>query len=272
MSDILVLLVFFSFTVFLVARRGGKYAAVLGWAGIVLNLWSDMPAYLQENNFLYPALALASLPFLAITAGRLLREDPVVLQLSRTAAIATIIFVPSALIPVVRDALVSLVTGAAFSLITAFGHHPLMLAWDIMAENNFTNQIIVNCTGILAIAMLLGAAFGAQGVSRRQAVLSFLLIVPTIAVLNLLRVAVVFIAVSGRWFQSFPDFWKTGDPNFFWAHNVFAESIAIAVMVLLVYGLFRINPGLGAFARETVRVYHDGARRTVTAVKGGRAT
>lgn len=266
MSDILVLSAFLSFIVFMAARRQGKYAAVAGWSCIMLNLWSDMPAYLQENNFLYPALALASLPFLAITAERLLREDPAVLQLSRTAAIAAIIFVPFALIPFLRDALVSLVIGAAFSLVSALGHHPVMPAWDIMAENGFVNEIILNCTGILAIAMLLGVAYGAKGQSRRQATLSFLLVVPVIAVLNLVRVVVVFVAVSGRWFSSFPDPWGTGNANFFWAHNVFAESIAVVVLLALVYGLFRINPELGAFARELVRVYYDRVRGFLTSI------
>lgn len=260
MSDILVLAAFFSFLAFLIFRSGGKYAAIAGWSLIVLNLWSDMPAFLQEKNFLYPFLAIASLPFLAITAGRLLHDDPAVLQLSRTAAIAAIIFVPFALVPLPGDALVSLVIGAAFSLVTALGHHPVMLAWDIMAENGFVNQIILNCTGILAIAMLLGVAFGAKDLSWRQALFSFLLVVPTIAVLNLVRVAVVFIAVSGRWFSSFPDPTGTGNANFFWAHNVFAEGAALGFLFVLVYGLFRVNPGLASFARNLVTVYKDRVR------------
>lgn len=256
MSDLFVLCAFLSFAVFLIARQQ-KYAAVAGWCCIVLNLWSELPAFLEEANFLYPVLALLSLPFLAITSERLLRSDSSVLQLTRTAAIATIIYVPFALVPLLHDGLITLVITLAFGLITALGHHPHMVAWDVMSENLFSNQIILGCTGITAIALMLGVAFGEQNLSGRQAVLAFLLIVPTIVILNLVRVVVVFIAVSNTWFAAFPDPTGTGDANFFWAHNVCAEILAILFLLVLMGGLVRIIPGLGVFARNLVMVYRD---------------
>jgi archaeosortase A (PGF-CTERM-specific) len=259
MSDILVLLAFLSFAVFLLARQH-PYAAVAGWSCIVLNLWSEMPAYLREDNFLYPALALMSLPFVAITVERLLKRDPVVLQLSRTAAASTLIYVPFALVPPLRDTLIATVVTLAFGLITALGHNPHMPAWDILAENAFVNQIILGCTGITAIAMMLGVAFGEAHLSLRQGVLAFLLVVPPIFVLNLCRVAVVFIAVSGTWFAGFPDPTGTGDANFFWAHNVVAEGLAVLFLLALVWVLCRVIPELAVFARALVGVYRDRLR------------
>lgn len=260
MSDLLVLCAFLSFAVFLVARQQ-QYAAIAGWACIVLNLWSELPAFLREDNFLYPALALLSLPFLAITAERLLRKDPVVLQLSLTAAIATVIWVPFALIPLLHDGLISVVVTLAFGLITALGHHPQMVAWDVIVENAFANKIILGCTGIMAIAMMLGVVFGEKDLSGRQAVLAFLLVVPSIFLLNLLRVVTVFISVSDTWFASFPDLTGTGDANFFWAHNVIAEGLAVLFLFVLVWALARIIPCLGVFARALVRVYRDSLLR-----------
>jgi archaeosortase A (PGF-CTERM-specific) len=261
MSDFLILESLFSFAVFFFAGRWRNVAAAAGWSFIVLNLWYEVPAYLRENNFVYPLLALLSIPFIVITIERLLRDDPVVMQLSRTAAVATLVFVPFAIIPVLRDTLISLVIGISFTFITALGHHPVMLAWDMMGENGFVNQIIPGCTGILAIAMMLGVAYGAAGMTGRHVLLSFILVVPVIAVLNLMRVSVVFIAVSDHWFGAFPDPTGTGDANFFWAHNVFAEGSAIVVLFVLVYGLFRINPGLAVFARDLAGAYHDRVRQ-----------
>jgi len=260
MSDLLVTFAFIMFLVFFIAGRYRKYAAIAGWACIVLNLWSELPAFLRENNFLYPALALLSLPFLAITAERLLREDNFVLQLSRTAAIATVIWVPFALVSPLRDALIAVTVTLAFQLITALGNHPYMVAWDVIVENAFANQIILGCTGIMAIAMMLGAVFAEKDLTVRQAVHSFLLVVPAIFLLNLLRVAVVFIAVSDKWFAGFPDPTGTGDANFFWAHNVVAEGLAVLFLLVLVWALARIIPGLRTFARALVGVYHDRLR------------
>jgi len=268
MSDLLVLCAFLAFAVFLVAREQ-KYAALAGWACIVFNLWSELPAFLKENNFFYPVLALLSLPFLVITADRLLRADPVVLQLSRTAAIATIIYVPFALVPLLRDALITVVVTLASGLITALGHSPYMAAWDIIAEKAFYNQIIPGCTGILAIALVLGIVFGEKNLSMRQVVLAFLLVVPSIFILNLLRVVTVFIAVSDTWFASFPDPTGTGDANFFWAHNVIAEGLAVFFLLALVWGLVRIIPDLGVFARKLGGVYRDSLLGLMNTVRNG---
>ena len=259
MSDLLILCAFLSFSLFLIAG-GQKFAAMAGWICIVLNLWSELPAFFSEANFLYPVLALLSVPFLAITAERLFRGDPVIHQLSRTAGIATIIYVPFALVPFLHDALISLVITLAFRFITALGHHPHMVAWDVMAEDAFSNQIILGCTGITAVALMLGFAFGERGLSARQTVIAFLLIVPTIAALNLVRVVTVFIAVSDAWFANFPDPTGTGDANFFWAHNVIAEGFAILFLLTLVYALVLVIPGLGIFVGNLMRVYSDRLR------------
>ncbi|HSQ93911.1 MAG TPA: archaeosortase A, partial [Methanoregula sp.] len=175
MSDLFVLCAFISSAVFLIARH--PYAAVAGWAFVAANLWSELPAFLKESNFLYPALALLSLPFLAVTAERLVRKDPAVLQLSRTASIATVIYVPFSLIPVLHDTLIAVVVTQAFALITALGHSPQLVSWDVIYENAFANKIILGCTGIMAIAMMLGVVFGEKSLTARQAVLSVLLVV-----------------------------------------------------------------------------------------------
>jgi archaeosortase A len=268
MSDILVLSAFASFLIFLAAGQYRQVAAIAGWACIVLNLWSELPAFLLENNFLYPALALLSLPFFVITAERLLHEDPVIFRLSRTAAIATIIYIPFALVPVLHDGLIGVTVTLASGIITALGHHPQLAAWDVILENGFANQIILGCTGIMAMAIMIGVVFGEKGLSGRQAFLSFLLVVPAIFLLNLIRVAVVFIAVSDRWFAPFPDPTGTGDANFFWAHNVVAEGLAVIFLLMLVWVLARIIPGLGIFARELAGVYRETLKNFFTPRNG----
>ena len=172
MSDILIIVAFIVFALFLIAGRYARYLAITGWSCIVLNLILDLPAFFAETNFLYPVIALLAIPFLAITLSRLLREDPVVLRLSTTAAVATLIFVPFALVPALRDALIGIVINQVFTIVTALGYHPAWYAWDIMVENGFYNQIILGCTGILAIAMILGVVAGVPVASARERTVS----------------------------------------------------------------------------------------------------
>jgi archaeosortase A (PGF-CTERM-specific) len=255
MSDLLVIAAFASFLLFFAAGRYRKVTAIAGWTCIVANLWSELSALFREDNFLYPAIALLSLPFLVITAERLVHDDPVILQLSRTAAIATVMYVPCALVPVLHDGLIAVTVTLVFYIITALGQHPQLVAWDVILENGFANQIILGCTGIMAIALMLGVVFGEKDLSLRQALLSVLLVVPPILLLNLLRVSVIFIAVSDHWFASFPDPTGTGDANFFWAHNVVAEGLSLIFLLALVLVLARVIPRLGMFTRALAGVY-----------------
>jgi archaeosortase A (PGF-CTERM-specific) len=196
MSELLVLAAFLSFIIFFAPGRNRKYAAVAGWSFIVLNLWSELPALFQEANFLYPVLALLSIPFLVITTGYLLHDDPVSLRLSRSAAIATLIYVPFAVVQPLHDLLIVTVVGQALAFMTLLGHHPQVYAWDVITENGFYNQIILGCTGIFPIAMLLGIALGSPALSPRQIFRSSLLVVAVIWILNLLRVSFVFIEIG----------------------------------------------------------------------------
>lgn len=260
MSDVLILAAFLAFVVFLVAGKGKKYAAAAGWTLIVISLLTDVPEYLTLDNFLYPVLAVLSVPFLAITIHNLLREEPIVLQLSNAAAVATLIFVPFTFIPVLRDALITTVVNQVIWLLHVIGHHAQIEGWNIIIRNGFATEIILACTGITAMAIMLGVTAGSENLTLRQGLLSFLIVVPTIYLLNILRVVVVIIAWSDQWFARIPDLSNTtefgaGYASFFWAHNVFAEALSLIVLIVIALGLFRIIPQLADFARDLVNLY-----------------
>jgi archaeosortase A (PGF-CTERM-specific) len=262
MSDAIIFLAFFAFALFFVAGNYRRYAAITGWICIVLNLVSELPAIFAEANFLYPALALLSLPFLIITIRHLLNDDPIAIRLSTTAAVATIIFVPFALVPFLRDALIGVVINLVFILVSALGYSPSWHAWDIITRNGFYNQIILGCTSILAIAIMAGVIAGVPDITVRQRLRVIIPVALLLFFLNLFRVAGVFIAVSCHWFNNFPDPTGTGDPNFFWAHNVIAEALEILFLLLLVVLLCRgrVLPGLFVYAKDVVNLYFRGIR------------
>jgi archaeosortase A (PGF-CTERM-specific) len=104
---------------------------------------------------------------------------------------------------------------------------------------------------------MLGVA-AAVPTTTRQKMLAFLLIVPTIYILNLLRNVFVIMAYTGQWFPYYPEIASNGEfgyESFFWAHNVIAELLALVFLIALAFGLFRIIPNLADFADELYRVY-----------------
>ncbi|MCK9581200.1 MAG: archaeosortase A [Methanoregula sp.] len=264
MIEYLVLISFIGFVAFLVPGRHRKYAAIIGWTCIVLALFATLPEYFRENNFIYPLMAALSLPFLVITAKYLLREDERVINLSRAAAVAFVIYAPFdyelhhilALAPL-GDGLIAVVVGQVVWIL-AFLNFPVTLdAWNIIMHNAFRVEIILGCTGIQSIAIMLGVA-AAVPTTLRQKVLAFLIIAPTIYFLNLLRNVFVIMAYTEQWFPYYPEIASNGEfgyESFFWAHNVIAELTALVLLVIIAYGLFTIIPRLGTFADELYQLY-----------------
>jgi archaeosortase A (PGF-CTERM-specific) len=100
--------------------------------------------------------------------------------------------------------------------------------------------------------------------TTRQKILAFLLIAPTIYILNLLRNVFVIIAYTEQWFPYYPAIASNGEygyESFFWAHNVIAELLALVCLVFIAYGLFTIIPKLGSFADELYQIYSGEIRK-----------
>jgi len=263
MIEYLVLISCIGFLAFLIPGRHRKYAAIIGWTFIVLSLFYELPYYISLNNFLYPVMAVFSVPFLIITANYLLAEDDRVMHLSRAAAVAFLIYAPFEYIPVLGDWLIGMVVGQVAWLLNALQYPVSLDAWNIMARNTFRVEIILACTGIQSIAIMLGVA-AAVPTTIRQKIYAFLIIVPTIYFLNLLRNVYVIIAYTEQWYPYYPEIASNGEfgyESFFWAHNVVAELIALVFLVFIAYGLFSIIPDLGKFADDLYRLYSGEIRK-----------
>ncbi|MDD1646603.1 MAG: archaeosortase A, partial [Methanomicrobiales archaeon] len=94
----------------------------------------------------------------------------------------------------------------------------------------------------------------------RQKVEAFLLVVPTIYILNLFRNVFVIIAYTDQWFPFLPEIASNGEygyESFFWAHNVLAELGALIALVIIAYGLFILIPELAVWAADLVGVYRQ---------------
>lgn len=246
------------FLVFLIPSGFRQYAAIVGWTGIVLFLFAEIPYYLSINNYLYPILAVLSVPFLVITVQFLIRSELRAMQLSTAAAVAFLIYAPFEFIPALGDWLISVVVNQVFMVLNAVHYDTLLVAWDMFQRYGYRIEIILACTGIQGIAIMLGVACAVPS-SWRQKILSFILVVPTIYLLNIARNVAVIIAYTEQWFPYIPEIAGNGEPgyeSFFWAHNVIAEGLALVLLIGIAYGLFRINPGLAEFARDLTDNYY----------------
>ena len=276
------------FLAFLLPGPHRKYAAVSGWFFIVMTLFSLLPEYFHENNFMYPAIAALSVPFFVITSRYLLLGNECAMNLSRAAAVAFLVYAPFGFdrIPLfagIGNWLISLVVSHLLWILETFhftlglscmdpvSAHPVTsgtcenLLKNVFTRNGYSVEIILGCTGIQSIAIMLGVA-AAVPTSIRQKMSAFLVIVPTIYFLNLLRNVFVIMAYTDQWFPFLADIAGNGVPgyeSFFWAHNVIAELLALVCLVAIAYGLFAIIPKLGVFADDLYILYRDEVKKAL---------
>ncbi|MCQ8894578.1 MAG: archaeosortase A [Methanolinea sp.] len=262
MKEFIVLFSCIFFIAFLFPWSLRRYCAILGWVGVVLFLFAEIPYYISINNVLYPVMAVLAVPFLLITVKYLLSGEPLLLQLSRAAAVAFLIYAPFAYTPL-GDWLIAVVVGQTIDVLGFAGFAVDRVAWNMVMRNGFRVEIILACTGIQAIAIMLGVV-SAVKTTFGQKILAFLLVVPVIYVLNIMRNVAVIVAYTEQWFPYLPEIvgnGETGYESFFWAHNVFAEGLALLLLIGIAWGLFRIVPELASFATDLVDLYAGEVRR-----------
>lgn len=257
MQEYLALASCLCFIAFLVPTPYRKYCAAAGWAGITVTLCAGLPYYFSANNFMYPAIAVLSVPFLWITLRCLQRGDASVLQMSRGAGVAALIYAPFAYIPALGDLLISVVISQTHWVLSLLNFPATLAAWNIIAYNGFQVEIILACTGIQSIAIMLGVA-GAVPTDLKQKISAFLIVVPTIYLLNILRNAFVIMAYMDQWFPYLPEIVGNGSvgyESFFWVHNVICELLALLILMGIAYALFLAIPQIGEFAVGICRTY-----------------
>ena len=216
-----------------------------------------VPTWIEETNILYPVMALLSIPFLYATIRMLMREEKVILQMTRSAGVACIIYAPFAFYQPLGDTLISLVVAQTGIILDLFGFEYNQVLWNTFQHGIYRVEIILACTGIQAIAIMIGVAAAVPTTWRQKAITLFLIVLP-IYILNLFRNTGVIIAYTDQWFSWMPEMItgsERGYASFFWAHNIIAEAVALLFLICLAYGMFRVIPTLADFAADLIDLY-----------------
>ncbi|MDE2518450.1 MAG: archaeosortase A [Methanocorpusculum sp.] len=265
--ETIVILSCIAFLLFLIPGKHQKYVASIGWVAMEAVLLLMFPYFFEEGNFVYPIIAIVALPCIYITVKRLFMDDYYVRRLTYAASIAYLIYAPFAFIPALGNWLISVVVDLVAIVLTAIGTPYTMSAWNIFMGEvlpgntfGFQVEVILGCTGIQAIAILLGVVAIIPSSWKRKLGLFFLVTIPIFAV-NIFRNAYVVTAYTQQWYpwfqEWFPEPEMYGYASFFWAHNVFCELLAVAVLIGIAYLLFKLNPTMVTTLRDIGVVYYD---------------
>lgn len=223
------------------------YLAGFGWCIFGVYWISLSPHYYTVGDYVNVVLTLLS-AFVSVFIGyTFLRQDKTAVwkvngidittslfMVTTAAAIGGMSYFLFSEITEMNHWLISTVTDQTVWLASALGVTIDRIDWNLLAVNGYKVEIILACTAIESIALFFGLIVSVRAPFKRLAS-AFLVSVPAIYILNLLRNVFVVNAYGMLWF---------GEPetSFYIAHTVIAKAGSLIALFLIAYAVLKILP------------------------------
>ncbi len=155
-------------------------------------------------------------------------------MLTSASALGALVYFPFANIDSLNTWIIGGVTSQVFWVLQYFDVPAYMKAWNMITLNGYTVEIILACTAIESIALFMGL-IGAVRAPLSRLAMAFIVSVPVIYILNLIRDIFVVVAYGEQWF---------GADSFIIAHNYIAKAGSGIALFIISYVVLQILPEL----------------------------
>ncbi|WP_292376934.1 MULTISPECIES: archaeosortase A [unclassified Methanosarcina] len=155
-------------------------------------------------------------------------------MLTSASALGALVYFPFANIDSLNTWIIGGVTSQVFWVLQYFDVPAYMKAWNMITLNGYTVEIILACTAIESIALFMGL-IGAVRAPLNRLAMAFIVSVPVIYILNLIRDIFVVVAYGEQWF---------GADSFIIAHNYIAKAGSGIALFIISYVVLQILPEL----------------------------
>jgi archaeosortase A (PGF-CTERM-specific) len=222
--------------------------SAMGWLIFAVYPAFELAQYLNKGEIFDASIAIVFLVFtvffgLLIVTPRMAgaEEEALAFTITRIALITASLYFPFAAIPALETLLIALTTRITTMTLLLFKVevymvYPSSIYSTSSAFHAVYNpiEIILACTAIQSMVLFAGLVFGVTA-PRDRKLKAFLVSVPTIYVLNVVRNVFVAAAYFGEWF---------GPPlqSFGIAHGVIARIFVMVSLVAVAYAVFVILP------------------------------
>lgn len=238
-----------------------KLVGGVGW-GVFSIHWGYQPLhYIETLDYANAVLTFAFALFCLLVAYimfREYREGPIVLKKNRemmhsevsaqiegdslditsmltsASALGALVYFPFANFSSLNTWIIGNVTSQVIWVLQYFEIPAYMKDWNMITLNGYTVEIILACTAIESIALFMGL-IGAVKAPLNRLVTAFIVSVPVIYVLNLIRDIFVVVAYGEQWF---------GTDSFIIAHNYIAKAGSGIALFVISYVVLKVLPEL----------------------------
>lgn len=161
-------------------------------------------------------------------------KNSTLITITRATALSGLFYFPFANIPVLNQWIISIVTKQTIWITGHLGYQAMPEAWNQISLNGRFVEIILACTAIESIALFMGLIFSVNAPTKRM-LKAFMVSIPVIYMLNIIRDAFVLIAYGETWF---------GVGSFFIAHHVIAKAGSGIALFVIAYAVLKTLPEL----------------------------
>lgn len=237
-----------------------------GWILIAGYCYFEADGYLAKDKYFDASLVLVLLILSLILAFIMLkpglsekREEDSLYTLTKVALISAVFYFPFTQIPVLGDSLIFItakITTIVLNVLS-IGVYMVPPSCIYTTESSFHAiyqpiTIILACTAIQGMVIFIGLIFGVKAPIKRK-LKAFIVSVPVIYALNILRDVFVSAAYFKNWF---------GQPleSFFIAHSVIARIAALIALIAIAYAVFKILPEALDFVEDFIAAVKNSFR------------
>ncbi len=225
-----------------------------GWVFLSLYWFLQPPSYIgiQDyfNAFLVIVAAIISLFMASITfQARDSKGDgyQAITSLSRAASAGGLIYFLFADVDFLNTWIISLVTNQTIWVVENLGFPVAQVAWNQLAVNGLPIEIILACTAIESIALFTGLISSAAKAPLSQKFRAFMISVPVIYALNLLRTSLTASAYGLAWFG-------TPEESFQITEHILAKIGSMIALLAISYTILKMLPEVSDMIDGTVKL------------------
>ncbi|MEM0350154.1 MAG: archaeosortase A [Archaeoglobaceae archaeon] len=189
--------------------------------------------FVNLDNFNAALFILASIFFILLGKAAYSLNSRTLIEVTSFSAFACAMYLPFVFFEPLNAAIIEKTANLTSRLGNLLGF-PVTSNGKILELGESYVEIILPCTAIESISLFTGATLGIKADFSRK-LKAFLISVPIIYFLNLLRNLFVLLSYTYSWF---------GEESFYIAHHVISKILAMIALLLISYAVFRILPEL----------------------------
>lgn len=226
----------------------------LGWIFLSIYWFLQPPSYIEIqdyfNAFLVIVAAVASLFIAYITVqARNKKEESyeVLISLSRAASVSGLVYFLFADVEFLNTGIISLVTNQTIWVVEKLGYPVVQVAWNQLAVSGLAVEIILACTAIESIALFTGLISSATRATPMQKFKAFMISVPVIYSLNLIRTSFTASAYGLAFFG-------TPEESFHVTEHIIAKVGSMLALLVISYMILRMLPEVADMIDGTLKL------------------